>query len=96
VFRSAVDTWAIDQVFPMMPIHRLCEEPTVAATLADITCDSDGKLNKASRCSRNQQRPCLSVCLSVHACPTAEARCNKASLDGQAQVRETPVSGVTE
>lgn len=42
VFQSAPDTWAIDQLFPVMPIHRLDEEPAVRATLADLTCDSDG------------------------------------------------------
>eukprot|EP00884_Botryococcus_braunii_P003545 jgi/Botrbrau1/13191/Bobra.0351s0004.1 len=45
VFRSAVDTWAIKQLFPIMPIHRLEEEPSVRATLADLTCDSDGKID---------------------------------------------------
>ncbi len=42
VFRSAPDTWAIDQLFPIMPIHRLNEIPTKRARLADLTCDSDG------------------------------------------------------
>jgi arginine decarboxylase len=46
VFQSAPDTWAIDQLFPIMPIHRLEEEPTVRATLADLTCDSDGVIDK--------------------------------------------------
>jgi arginine decarboxylase len=46
IFRSAPDTWAMDQVFPVMPIHRLNEEPTGRATLADLTCDSDGKLDR--------------------------------------------------
>lgn len=45
VFQSAPDSWAIDQLFPIMPIHRLCEEPEVRATLADLTCDSDGKID---------------------------------------------------
>jgi arginine decarboxylase len=45
VFQSAPDTWAIDQLFPVMPIHRLCEEPAVRATLADLTCDSDGMID---------------------------------------------------
>ncbi|MDW8363734.1 MAG: biosynthetic arginine decarboxylase [Myxococcales bacterium] len=45
VFQSAPDTWAIDQLFPIMPIHRLDEEPTVRATLADLTCDSDGVID---------------------------------------------------
>ncbi|MDE0647364.1 MAG: biosynthetic arginine decarboxylase [Synechococcus sp. SB0668_bin_13] len=46
IFRSAPDTWAIDQLFPVMPIHRLHEPPQVLGTLADLTCDSDGKLNR--------------------------------------------------
>ena len=45
VFQSAPDIWAIDQLFPIMPIHRLEEEPTVRATLADLTCDSDGAID---------------------------------------------------
>lgn len=46
VFQSLPDAWAIDQLFPIMPIHRLTERPTRRAVLADITCDSDGKLEK--------------------------------------------------
>jgi arginine decarboxylase len=46
VFQSAPDFWAIGQLFPIVPIHRLDEEPTVRATLADITCDSDGKVDR--------------------------------------------------
>ncbi len=46
IFRSAPDSWAIDQLFPIMPIHRLNEEPTQRATLADLTCDSDGKIDQ--------------------------------------------------
>ena len=45
VFQSIPDSWAIDQLFPIMPIHRLNEEPTVKTTLADLTCDSDGKVD---------------------------------------------------
>ncbi|HGY5547845.1 MAG TPA: biosynthetic arginine decarboxylase [Prochlorococcus sp.] len=44
IFRSAPDTWAIEQLFPLMPIHRLNEEPTQLGHFADLTCDSDGKL----------------------------------------------------
>ncbi len=44
VFRSAPDTWAIDQLFPVMPIHRLDERPSALGSFADLTCDSDGKL----------------------------------------------------
>lgn len=46
VFQSAPDCWAIDQLFPIMPIHRLDEEPTRRGTLADLTCDSDGKIDQ--------------------------------------------------
>jgi len=46
VFQSAPDMWAIDQLFPIMPIHRLEEEPTERGTLADLTCDSDGKIDR--------------------------------------------------
>ncbi len=46
VFQSMPDAWAVDQLFPVIPIHRLNEEPTRTGILADITCDSDGKLDK--------------------------------------------------
>lgn len=46
LFQSLPDIWAIDQVFPIMPIHRLKEEPTRRAIIADITCDCDGKIDK--------------------------------------------------
>ncbi len=45
VFQSIPDSWAIDQLFPIMPIHRLAEEPANKTTLADLTCDSDGKVD---------------------------------------------------
>jgi arginine decarboxylase len=45
MFQSLPDSWAIDQLFPIMPIHRLNEEPSRRAVLADITCDSDGKID---------------------------------------------------
>lgn len=44
VFQSAPDAWAVDQLFPCLPIHKLTEEPTRRAILADLTCDSDGKI----------------------------------------------------
>ena len=44
LFQSLPDSWAIDQLFPVMPIQRLNERPTRKATLQDITCDSDGKI----------------------------------------------------
>ena len=46
VFQSAPDSWAINQLFPIMPIHRLNEEPTQRGILADLTCDSDGKIDQ--------------------------------------------------
>ncbi len=46
LFQSLPDSWAIDQLFPIMPIHRLDEEPTQEAILADITCDCDGKIDR--------------------------------------------------
>ena len=44
LFQSLPDSWAIDQIFPIMPIQRLNERPTRNATIQDITCDSDGKI----------------------------------------------------
>lgn len=46
VFQSLPDAWAIDQLFPVMPVHRLDEQPTEKVILADITCDCDGKLDR--------------------------------------------------
>ncbi|MGH7710412.1 MAG: biosynthetic arginine decarboxylase, partial [Gemmatimonadaceae bacterium] len=46
LFQSLPDHWAIDQLFPIVPIHRLTERPTRRGTLQDITCDSDGKIDK--------------------------------------------------
>ncbi len=46
LFQSIPDSWAVKQLFPIMPIHRLDEEPTRHAILADISCDSDGKIDQ--------------------------------------------------
>ena len=46
VFQSMMDYWSIGQRFPILPLHRLDEEPTRRATLVDLTCDSDGKVNR--------------------------------------------------
>jgi arginine decarboxylase len=46
VFQSLLDHWALQAMFPVVPIHRLDERPTARARLADITCDSDGKISK--------------------------------------------------
>lgn len=46
LFQSLPDSWAIEQLFPIMPIHRLRDQPTRRAILADMTCDSDGKIDR--------------------------------------------------
>jgi arginine decarboxylase len=46
VFQSAADTWAIDQLLPVVPLTRMNEKPTINCSLVDITCDSDGKLDQ--------------------------------------------------
>ena len=46
VFQSLPDSWTMDQLFPVMPVHRLDEAPTRRGTFADLTCDSDGKLDQ--------------------------------------------------
>jgi len=46
IFQSVPDSWAIGQLFPIMPIHRLTEAPTCRGILADLTCDSDGKIDQ--------------------------------------------------
>ena len=48
LFQSLPDIWAIDQIFPIMPIHRLDERPTREAIIADLTCDCDGKIDNFS------------------------------------------------
>jgi arginine decarboxylase len=46
LFQSMPDSWAIEQLFPVLPIHRLDEMPNRRAVIADITCDSDGKIDR--------------------------------------------------
>ncbi|RUO39056.1 arginine decarboxylase [Aliidiomarina taiwanensis] len=46
IFQSAADTWAIGQLLPIVPLQRLNEEPNIRCSIADITCDSDGKIGK--------------------------------------------------
>jgi arginine decarboxylase len=58
LFQSLIDSWGIDQVFPIIPIHRLDEAPTRRGTLADITCDSDGRVDRfAGRTGTEQTLP---------------------------------------
>jgi arginine decarboxylase len=59
VFQSLPDNWAIDQLFPIMPIHRLLEEPTRRGTLQDVTCDSDGVIDRFAGGRRG--KPCLEL-----------------------------------
>ena len=60
LFQSLPDSWAIDQMFPIMPLQRLDEKPTHECTIQDITCDSDGKINRFVAPQGS------SHCLSVH------------------------------
>ena len=46
LFQSLIDAWGIDQIFPIIPIHRLDERPTRRGILADVTCDSDGRVDR--------------------------------------------------
>ncbi len=66
VFQSLPDVWAIDQLFPIMPIHHLEEQPSRHAILADITCDCDGKIDKFIG------RPEINRTLPLHALPDDE------------------------
>ncbi len=60
LFQSLPDSWAINQLFPIIPIHRLAEQPTRRATLQDITCDSDGKIDQFVGRGRSES-PSLAV-----------------------------------
>ena len=62
LFQSMPDSWAIDQLFPVMPIHRLNEEPTRHAVLGDITCDSDGKVEAFIGCGKRRRTLMLHPC----------------------------------
>lgn len=59
VFQSLPDNWAIDQIFPIMPVHRLDEEPMRRGTLQDITCDSDGVIDRFA--GGRKGKPCLEL-----------------------------------
>jgi arginine decarboxylase len=67
LFQSLPDSWAIDQIFPIIPIQRLDEKPDRSATLQDITCDSDGKIDNFIS-TRN-----LSYYLPVHSLKPKES-----------------------
>lgn len=59
VFQSLPDNWAIEQIFPVMPVHRLNEDPTRRGTLQDITCDSDGVIDRFA--GGRKGKPCLEL-----------------------------------
>lgn len=61
VFQSLPDSWAVGQVFPVMPIHRLSEKPYRQATMVDLTCDSDGKIQKFINTETGEPRKTLQV-----------------------------------
>ncbi|MFI5238318.1 MAG: biosynthetic arginine decarboxylase, partial [Gemmatimonadales bacterium] len=61
LFQSLPDSWAIDQLFPIMPVHRLDEAPVRRGTIQDITCDSDGKIDRFVGGDRNAPRPSLEL-----------------------------------
>jgi arginine decarboxylase len=61
VFQSLPDSWAIDQIFPICPIHRLNEKPARRATLADVSCDSDGKVDRFACVDKRDFKPVLEV-----------------------------------
>ncbi|MAY74528.1 MAG: arginine decarboxylase [Phycisphaerae bacterium] len=61
LFQSLPDSWAIDQVFPVVPLHRLDEKPTRRAIIADITCDSDGKIDRFACTDQRDYAPTLDV-----------------------------------
>jgi arginine decarboxylase len=61
LFQSLPDSWAIDQLFPIMPIHRLREEPVRRGTIQDVTCDSDGKIDQFVGGERGTPRPSLEL-----------------------------------
>ncbi|KAH7415241.1 hypothetical protein KP509_14G033900 [Ceratopteris richardii] len=64
IFRSMPDTWAIGQLFPIVPLQRLDEEPTIRAILSDLTCDSDGKIS--TFVGHEGMGSARSTCLRVH------------------------------
>ncbi len=66
LFQSLPDSWAIDQMFPIMPIMRLDEKPTHECTIQDVTCDSDGKINHFVAPQGS------SYCLNVHGLKPSE------------------------
>jgi arginine decarboxylase len=61
LFQSLPDSWAIDQLFPIMPVHRLDEEPVRRGTIQDVSCDSDGKIDRFVGGDKNAPRQSLEL-----------------------------------
>ena len=80
VFQSVPDSWAIDQVFPVVPLNRLHEEPDRDATIADITCDSDGRIDTFIGTHRGTENT-----LRVHSLQPGESYCLCIFLTGAYQ-----------
>ncbi len=80
VFQSVPDSWAIDQVFPIVPLNRLHEEPDRDATIADITCDSDGRIDTFIGTHRGTENT-----LRVHSLQPGESYCLCIFLTGAYQ-----------
>ncbi len=66
VFQSMPDSWAVGQLFPVLPIHRLTEEPARKAVLVDLTCDSDGKIGQFIDVNASQSNKVKKTALEVH------------------------------
>ena len=90
LFQSIPDSWAIKQLFPVMPIHRLNEKPTKHAVLGDITCDSDGKLDRFVD-RRDVKRRCR--CMPSTASPTTSA-CSWSARTGRSWATCTTCSAI--
>ena len=80
VLQSVPDSWAIDQVFPVVPLNRLHEEPDRDATIADITCDSDGRIDTFIGTHRGTENT-----LRVHSLQPGESYCLCIFLTGAYQ-----------
>jgi len=89
VFRSLPDAWAIGQLFPITPLHRLAEAPTIAGSLADLTCDSDGRVDDfvgpAALPVPGGDRGRPATCLAVHPPRNGESYLMAAFLVGAYQ-----------
>jgi len=95
LFQSLPDHWAIDQLFPICPIHRLNEEPTRRGILADITCDSDGQVDKFVD-KRTASKPTLELheLRGISEGVEGHAGQNSGNVGGHAQLSDAPAGGM--